>query len=147
MSGSMATLNRSVICTLPLIEVKLTPGRNGCTRPKSWDRMPSPEKKLPVAVVKSLTQGQGVDVVLDLIGTQYFAKNLDVLGVEGRLVQIATQSGIKAEINLLTVMQKRLHIYLKPHEAELRIEEIRLFLLESIRGIPQRTTPSNASLR
>jgi NADPH:quinone reductase len=63
-----------------------------------------------VAVIKDVTKGQGVDVVLDLIGTQYFAKNLEVLGIEGRLVQIATQSGIKAEINLLAVMQKRLHI-------------------------------------
>jgi len=63
-----------------------------------------------VAVVKQLTQGKGVDVVIDIIGAEYFAKNLDVLGVEGRLVQIATQSGLKAEINLLAVMQKRLHL-------------------------------------
>jgi putative PIG3 family NAD(P)H quinone oxidoreductase len=63
-----------------------------------------------VAVVKDLTKGQGVDVVLDIIGAEYFAKNVDVLGPEGRLVQIATQSGLKAEINLLAVMQKRLHI-------------------------------------
>jgi NADPH2:quinone reductase len=63
-----------------------------------------------VAVVKQLTQGKGVDVVIDIIGAEYFAKNLDVLGIEGRLVQIATQSGIKAEISLLAVMQKRLHL-------------------------------------
>jgi len=63
-----------------------------------------------VAVVKQLTDGKGVDVVVDIIGAAYFAKNLDVLGMEGRLVQIATQSGLKAEINLLAVMQKRLHI-------------------------------------
>ena len=63
-----------------------------------------------VAVVKELTGGQGVDVVIDLIGADYFARNLDCLGLDGRLVQIATQTGIKTEINLLTVMQKRLVI-------------------------------------
>ena len=43
-----------------------------------------------VAAVRELTGGRGVDVVLDMVGGEYFARNLDVLAMDGRLVQIAT---------------------------------------------------------
>ncbi|MDJ0948909.1 MAG: NAD(P)H-quinone oxidoreductase [Alphaproteobacteria bacterium] len=62
------------------------------------------------ARIKELTADRGVDVVLDMIGADYFARNIACLGVEGRLVHIATQSGIKSEINILTVMQRRLTV-------------------------------------
>ena len=62
------------------------------------------------AVVQELTQGRGVDVILDMVGAPYFARNLSCLGIEGRLVQIAVQGGIKAEVDLLAIMQKRLVI-------------------------------------
>jgi putative PIG3 family NAD(P)H quinone oxidoreductase len=60
------------------------------------------------AVVREHTRGQGVDVVLDMVGAPYFARNLECLAVEGRLVQIAVQGGVKAEVDLLAIMQKRL---------------------------------------
>ena len=63
-----------------------------------------------VARVAAATNGRGVDVVLDMVGGDYFPRCLDCLGVEGRLVQIATQRGIKGEINLLKVMVKRLTV-------------------------------------
>lgn len=63
-----------------------------------------------VAVIKELTGGRGVDVVLDMVGGEYFARNLEVLAVEGRLVEIATLHGTKAELNLQTMMQRRLTI-------------------------------------
>ena len=63
-----------------------------------------------VAAVKSATGGRGVDVVLDMVGGDYFARNLDALAVEGRLVEIATLSGAKAEVNIQTIMQRRLTI-------------------------------------
>jgi putative PIG3 family NAD(P)H quinone oxidoreductase len=63
-----------------------------------------------VAVIKPLTGNRGVDVVLDMVGADYFGRNLDVLAVEGRLVEIATLSGVKGEINIQTVMQRRLTI-------------------------------------
>jgi len=63
-----------------------------------------------VAAVKSATGGRGVDVVLDMVGGDYFARNLDALAVEGRLVEIATLSGAKAELNIQTIMQRRLTI-------------------------------------
>jgi putative PIG3 family NAD(P)H quinone oxidoreductase len=63
-----------------------------------------------VAVIRELTGGRGVDVVLDMVGADYFARNLDVLAVEGRLVEIATLHGVKAEVNLQAVMGRRLTI-------------------------------------
>jgi NADPH2:quinone reductase len=63
-----------------------------------------------VAVVKGATDGRGVDVVLDMVGGEYFARNIDALAVEGRLVEIATLKGVKAEVNIQTIMQKRLTV-------------------------------------
>lgn len=57
--------------------------------------------------IQQLTDNQGVDVILDMIGGDYFPRNLKCLAVEGRLVQIAIQRGAKSEINLWQVMQKR----------------------------------------
>jgi putative PIG3 family NAD(P)H quinone oxidoreductase len=62
------------------------------------------------AVVRELTGGRGVDVVLDMVGGDYFARNVDALAVEGRLVEIATLQGVKAELNIQTIMQRRLTI-------------------------------------
>jgi putative PIG3 family NAD(P)H quinone oxidoreductase len=61
-----------------------------------------------VAAVKSLTAGRGVDMVLDIIGGDYLARNMEALAMEGRLLQIAVQGGLKPPINLLTLMQRRL---------------------------------------
>jgi NADPH2:quinone reductase len=63
-----------------------------------------------VAVVRELTAGRGVDVVLDMVGGEYFARNVDALATEGRLVEIATLHGAKAELNIQTIMQRRLTI-------------------------------------
>jgi NADPH2:quinone reductase len=63
-----------------------------------------------VDVINKLTAGRGVDVVLDMVGAEYFARNIDALAIEGRLVEIATLRGVKAELNIQTVMQKRLTI-------------------------------------
>jgi NADPH:quinone reductase len=63
-----------------------------------------------VAVVRDLTGGRGVDVVLDMVGGDYFARNIDVLAVEGRLVEIATLHGVKAELNIQTIMGRRLTV-------------------------------------
>ena len=60
-----------------------------------------------VQVVKEATGGQGVDVILDMVGGDYMAKNLQCLAVEGRLVQIAFLKGAKAELNFAGLMVKR----------------------------------------
>ena len=61
-----------------------------------------------VAVVKEETGGAGADVILDMVGGEYTARNLDLLRIEGRLVQIAFLKGSKVEIDLNPLMRKRL---------------------------------------
>jgi putative PIG3 family NAD(P)H quinone oxidoreductase len=63
-----------------------------------------------VAVVRQLTEGKGVDVVLDIVGGDYVPRNLAALAIEGRLVQIAFLRGSRAEVDLLPVLQRRLTI-------------------------------------
>jgi len=50
----------------------------------------------------------GADVVLDMVGAEYFARNVDVLSPDGRLAVIAVLTGAVVEVNLLTLMLKRL---------------------------------------
>jgi len=50
----------------------------------------------------------GADVILDMVGGDYIARNLKALDFEGRLVQIAFLGGPKAEINFAPLMMKRL---------------------------------------
>jgi putative PIG3 family NAD(P)H quinone oxidoreductase len=62
-----------------------------------------------LAEAKAFTQGRGVDVVLDMVGGSYFARNLSALALEGRLVQIAaTEGGVIEKFNLWTMLTKRL---------------------------------------
>jgi NADPH:quinone reductase len=61
-----------------------------------------------VAAVKDATGGKGVDVVLDMVGGDYFPRNMDALAMDGRLVSIAVLNGVKTTINILTMMQRRL---------------------------------------
>jgi NADPH2:quinone reductase len=63
-----------------------------------------------LAAIRELTGGRGVDVVLDMVGGEYFSRNVDALAVDGRLVVIATLRGAKAEIFIPAVMQRRLTI-------------------------------------
>ncbi|MEU7552515.1 NAD(P)H-quinone oxidoreductase [Streptomyces sp. NPDC044571] len=60
-----------------------------------------------VAEVKAATDGAGADVILDIIGAKYLARNLDVLAVNGRLAVIGLQGGVKAELNLGALLSKR----------------------------------------
>lgn len=57
-----------------------------------------------------LTQGRGVDVVLDMVAGAYVAKELNCLAEDGRLVIIAVQGGLQAEVNAGLVMRKRLTV-------------------------------------
>jgi NADPH:quinone reductase len=63
-----------------------------------------------VAIARAATDGRGVDVILDMVGGDYFPRHLDLLAPDGRLVQIATLGGPKAQIFLPAVMQRRLTI-------------------------------------
>jgi putative PIG3 family NAD(P)H quinone oxidoreductase len=61
-----------------------------------------------VEEVQALTSGRGVDVCLDMVGGDYLPRNLSVLAEDGRHVSIATQRGTHAEVDLLSVMRRRL---------------------------------------
>ncbi len=63
-----------------------------------------------VAEVARITDKKGVHAVLDLVGGDYVPRSLKCLAVEGRHVTIAVPNGLKAEINLLDVMARRLTI-------------------------------------
>ena len=52
----------------------------------------------------------GVDVILDMVGQDYLQRNLELLNLDGRLVIIALMSGAQAEINLATLMRRRLFV-------------------------------------
>jgi putative PIG3 family NAD(P)H quinone oxidoreductase len=58
-------------------------------------------------VIAEATGKRGVDVILDMVGGGYVARNLQVLATDGRLVQIAFLTGSKVELNLLPLMLKR----------------------------------------
>ncbi len=63
-----------------------------------------------VSELKDLTENRGLDVILDILGGDCTNRNLQALAFGGRLVQIATLLGTKAEVNMALIMQKRLTV-------------------------------------
>lgn len=63
-----------------------------------------------VEVIKTETQGRGVDVILDMVGGDYIQREIRALANDGRLVFIATLGGTQATIDLGRVLAKRLTI-------------------------------------
>jgi NADPH2:quinone reductase len=78
-----------------------------------------------VEVLKNATNGNGVDVILDMVGGDYVARELKILAPEGRLVFISFIGGVKAEINISDIMLKRLVLTgstLRPRPAEFKAD-------------------------
>ena len=105
-----------------------------------------------VEIVREATGGRGVDVVLDMVGGDYIARDLKVLAMEGRLVFIAFLGGSRADIDFLPVMMKRLTVSgstLRARSveqkgaiaAELRAEVLPLLESGRIRPVIQQTFP------
>jgi NADPH2:quinone reductase len=63
-----------------------------------------------VSEINTLSNNKGINLILDMIGGDYLPRNLLCLADEGRLVQIAAQQNAKSELNLWTMMSKRLTI-------------------------------------
>jgi putative PIG3 family NAD(P)H quinone oxidoreductase len=61
-----------------------------------------------VAAVRAHTQGHGTDVILDMVGGEYVARNYEAAAVEGRIVQISTQGGAVGSPDFSKLMVKRL---------------------------------------
>jgi putative PIG3 family NAD(P)H quinone oxidoreductase len=60
--------------------------------------------------VRRLTNGRGVDVVLDMVAGDYVARELECLAEDGRLVIIAVQGGVKSTLNAGMVLRRRLTV-------------------------------------
>ncbi|WP_405491042.1 NAD(P)H-quinone oxidoreductase [Streptomyces sp. NBC_00096] len=60
-----------------------------------------------VEELRAATDGAGADVILDIMGAKYLTRNVDALAVNGRLAIIGLQGGVKAELNLATLLAKR----------------------------------------
>ncbi len=63
-----------------------------------------------VEAVSRITAKRGVDVILDIVGGAYVARNLECLARDGRLVQIGLMGGASAEVPMRTILLKRLTI-------------------------------------
>ena len=59
------------------------------------------------AEARRVTNGRGVDVILDIVGGDYISRNVDLLAVDGRLLQIAFLKTAKAELDFSVMMRKR----------------------------------------
>jgi NADPH2:quinone reductase len=62
-----------------------------------------------VAATKAATGDKGADVILDMVGGDYIARNYEAAAVDGRIVQIAFQGSPKATVDFRRIMLKRLH--------------------------------------
>jgi len=80
--------------------------------------------------VQKWTNGAGVDVILDLVGGNYFSANLEALASRGRLICVGTMAGAKSEIDIGLPLRKRLTIIgtmLRGRSIEEKAEATRLF--------------------
>ena len=83
-----------------------------------------------VEAVQKWTNGAGVDVILDLVGGDYLAPNLEALALRGRLICVGTMAGAKSEIDLGLLLRKRATIIgtmLRGRSIEEKAEATRLF--------------------
>ena len=77
--------------------------------------------------IMELTNGKGVDVILDMVAGSYVPRNLKCLSSDGRLIIIAVQGGIKDEVNFANIMIKRQTISgstLRPQSSSAKSEYI-----------------------
>ena len=63
-----------------------------------------------VAEVRRITGGKGVDVVLDMVGGDYVAREVDCMADDGRIAIIAVQGGVKSALDVGTLLRRRLSI-------------------------------------
>jgi NADPH2:quinone reductase len=78
-----------------------------------------------VEVVKELTNGKGVDVILDMVGGDYIAREINCLAEDGRIALIALLGGVKATVDLGQLLRRRLTLTgstLRPRSREFKAE-------------------------
>lgn len=61
--------------------------------------------------INTLTQEKGVNLIIDFLGASYLSKNIECLGLDGRLVMLALMGGARVDsLNLATLFRKRIHL-------------------------------------
>ena len=107
-----------------------------------------------VEAVQKWTNGAGVNVILDLVGGDYFPANLEALALRGRLICVGTTAGAKSEIDIGLLMRKRATMtgtMLRGRTIEEKAEATRLFASSvlplvsrgAIRPVIDRVYPAN----
>jgi putative PIG3 family NAD(P)H quinone oxidoreductase len=90
-----------------------------------------------VTRARELTDGRGVDVILDVMGASYLARNLDALAPDGRLVIIGLQGGTITDIDLSALLRRRLSLMattLRGRPLEQKAEIVRRFVEDALPG-------------
>jgi putative PIG3 family NAD(P)H quinone oxidoreductase len=90
-----------------------------------------------VVRARELTGGDGVDVILDVMGASYLARNLDALAIEGRLVIIGLQGGTISDIDLNAMLRRRLTVIattLRGRPLAQKAEIVRRFVEDGLEG-------------
>lgn len=88
-----------------------------------------------VEAARALTQGRGVNVVLDLVGASYLDANLDALAPRGRMLIVGSLGGANATLDFRKVMSKRLRLtgtVLRSRSAEEKAAAVRRFASEVV---------------
>jgi putative PIG3 family NAD(P)H quinone oxidoreductase len=88
------------------------------------------DPQIIIESVMAWTSGRGVDVIIDLVGANYLAANLNALAAKGRLVLVGATAGAQAMLDFSIVMRKRLTIIgtlLRARSAEEKAAATRLF--------------------
>ncbi|MBX3265398.1 MAG: NAD(P)H-quinone oxidoreductase [Acidobacteria bacterium] len=91
-----------------------------------------------------LTEGRGVDVVLDLVGGAYFPENLKSLASKGRMILVGLTAGRKAEFDMGLALAKRLTIkgtVLRSRSVEEKGEAMAAFASDVVPGLGREYTP------
>lgn len=93
------------------------------------------DPRVIASAVRGWTKGEGVNVVVDLVGASYLAANLDALGRRGRMVLVGTVGGASAALDFGVVMSKRLTLVgtvLRARSAEEKARAVRRFAAEVV---------------
>jgi len=118
-SGTMAVQVAAAVGASVVIATVGSDAKAGAVRALGADLVVNYREQEFVAAVRELIPA-GVDVVFDIIGAKYLARNLDALAADGRLVIIGLQGGATAEIDLGRLMVNRQSV----HAATLRARPV-----------------------
>jgi putative PIG3 family NAD(P)H quinone oxidoreductase len=84
-----------------------SPGKLDACRDLGADVLVNYKEQDFVEEIRSVTDGRGADVILDVVGAKYLSRNVDALAPDGRLVVIGLLGGTKGELNLGQLLGKR----------------------------------------